>query len=523
MHGLSSYFSNWCFSADPAVARLRLELAAAQAEVVRLRLYAAELETGRALDKARLAELKIECGKLKQENGGLASANALHQTRLALNSTNSSKPPSSDGLRKKPATLNLRKKTGKMPGGQPKHKGHNLKWNDNPGIINNCKLGLCVCGHDVSGVATEQVAARQVHDIPPPPALEVTEHRVHSAICPNCGTKVVGQFPPGVDGPVQYGPRISSWIIYFACEQYIPLKRLASTMQALFGVKISEGTLVNKMRRFAGLVDAPVERILELLSEGMLLHLDESGMRSNGSLHWLHVASTRWLTYYFFHEKRGCDAFNELGLLPLFKGKAVHDFWKAYFDYDDIIHCLCVAHLLRELKLAHEQYHQAWAERMIELLVEAHDTAKVTREAGIDRIAPDILAEFQARYKSIVNDGKIENNLPAGKIAPGKRGAPQPKPVNLLARFECYEEAIFRFASDLSVPFDNNQAERDIRMGKLREKISGTFRGKDGGKNFFTIKSYLSTAKKQAVDVAAAIHGAFTGTPLMPQMEPNSS
>ena len=525
MQGLALYFFHRrpAAVADPAVAGLRRELADAQAEAARLRLYAAELETGRALDKTRLTELEIAYDKLKQENGRLASANNLCQARFALNSTNSSKPPSSDGLRKKPAIPNLRRKTGKLPGGQPEHKGHNLKWKDNPGIINDCKPGFCVCGHDVSGVATEQFAARQVHDIPPPPPLEVTEHRAHSAICPKCGAKVVGQFPAGVDGPVQYGPLISSWIIYFACEQYIPLERLAATMKALFGVKISEGTLVNKMRRFAGLVDAPVERILELLSEGMLLHLDESGMRANGSLHWLHVASTRWLTYYFFHDKRGCDAFNELGLLPLFKGKAVHDFWKPYFDYDDIIHCLCVAHLLRELKLAHGQYHQAWAERMIELLVEAHDTAKAAREAGIDRIATDILAEFKARYKNIVKDGKIENHLPDGKIAPGRRGAPQPKPVNLLARFECYEEAIFRFASDLSVPFDNNQAERDIRMGKLREKISGTFRGKDGGKNFFTIKSYLSTAKKQVGDVASVIHGAFTGNPFMPQMEPNSS
>jgi len=503
---------------------LHLQLADALVEVARLRALNSKLEARNSKlqsENLRLTEVNAtvitENTRLAQENTKMAVEAAQLRAKSALNSTNSSKPPSSDGLHKK-TVKNLREKTGRKPGGQPNHEGHHLKWCDQPREIRDHRPLLCTCGCCLDGIPTTQTAARQVHDIPPPPPVEVTEHRIHSGTCPQCGAKFSGEFPEGVDGPVQYGPRFSSWIIYLACEQYIPLERLSATLLALFGIKISEGTIVNKMRKFAGLVDVPVKRILELLAEQSLLHLDETGLRANGSLHWLHIGATQWLTYYFLHDKRGGDAFDELGLLLLFKGKVVHDFWKPYFDYEDLIHCLCVAHLLRELKLADEQYHQAWAEPMITLLVEAHDAAKIARAAGLDRLDANLLEQFTARYRDIVNAGRLENNLPAGNIVPGKRGAPQLKPVNLLARFDAYESSIFRFAHDLTVPFDNNQAERDARMAKLRQKISGTFRGENFGAYYFKIKSYLSTAKKQARNVADAILDAFMNDPFMPQL-----
>ncbi len=504
---------------------LHLQLVDALAEVARLRALSSKLEAqNRKLqgENLRLIEVNAtvitENTRLVQENTKMAAETAQLRAKSVLNSTNSSKPPSSDGLRKK-TVKNLRKKTGRKPGGQTKHEGHHLKWCDHPGEILDHRPLMCTCGCCLAGIPTTQAAARQVHDIPPPPPVEVTEHRIHSGICPRCGAKISGKFPEGVDGPVQYGPRFSSWIIYLACEQYIPLERLSATLMALFGIKISEGTIVNKMRKFAGLVDVPVKRILDLLAEQALLHVDETGIRANGTLHWLHITATQSLTYYLLHDKRGAEAIDELGLLPLFKGKVVHDFWKAYFDYEDLIHCLCVAHLLRELKLADEQYHQAWAEPMITLLVQAHDAAKAARAAGLDRLDAKLLKQFTARYKDIVHAGRLENNLPAGNIVPGKRGAPQIKPVNLLARFEAYESSIFRFAHDLTVPFDNNQAERDARMAKLRQKISGTFRGATFGADYFKIKSYLSTAKKQLGDVTAAIHDAFMYDPFLPQQE----
>ena len=489
-----------------AAKRSKAELAAAMAE----------LEAENAKLRFRLAESEVENLRLRKENDDL-------KAKITLNSGNSSNPPSSDGLRKKPVPSSLRKRTGRKSGGQMNHLGHNLNPKKVPDHIVDHKPKFCTCGCDLREVPMEQTAARQVLDLPPPPPLDATEHRVYGGVCPKCGTKVAGQFPAGVDGPVQYGPRLSALLIFLHGEQYIPLERLTATMSAMFNVSLGEGTIVNKMRKFAGLVKEPVERIFELLAEGELVHLDETGMRASGSLHWLHVASTRWLTYYHLHSKRGTDAFEGIGLIPLFKGKAVHDFWKSYFDYGDIIHCLCVAHLLRELKLAHEHYSQKWAERMIELLVEAHDACKEARQAGMKNLAAAVLAKFKASYKAIVAAGKQENNIRGGTIAVGKRGAPQTKPVNLLARFDIYDDAIFRFAEDLTVPFDNNQAERDIRMAKLRQKTSGTFRSKENGKDFFMTRSYISTVKKQTGEIIDAIQSAFEGKPFMPEMAPANS
>ena len=486
------------------LARLRARLPVLEQENANLKLAVSELTVENATAKATIHRLEQEKEQLR--------------VKLAADSSNSSKPPSSDGLRKKKQIPNLRQKTGRKSGGQPKHKGHHLKPHAHPDKIIHHLPTICACGCRVEGVLTTPAAARQVHDIPEPQPLVVTEHRVHSCTCPRCGAKVRGTFPSGVDGPVQYGPRLSSWMVYFCCEQYVPLERMSELLFALFGVKISEGTIVNKLHKCAEMVKLSVEQVLELLGEQFLIHVDETGMRAVGSLHWVHIVVTHSLTYYFLHAKRGADAFEELGLLPLFKGKCVHDFWKSYFDYPDIVHCLCVAHLLRELKMAHEQYHQKWAERMISLLIDAHDAAKAVRTAGGDKLDKKQLASFNRRYKEIVDAGRIENSIPAGPLAAGKRGSPQPKPGNLLARFEAYETEIFRFANDLSVPFDNNAAERAARMAKLKQKISGTFRGATTGEAFFQTKTYTATAKKQAVSTFDAIHRAYQGNPFMPRM-----
>jgi len=471
--------------------------------------------------EARLALISHDNERLAQMNEALDKENKVLRARLSMNSSNSSTPPSKDGYRKKTKPVSLRKKTGRKTGGQPGHPGKTVEWSKNPDKIEPHMPGPCECGCHAKDIPCELQMSRQVHDLPPPPVIEVTEHQVFGGKCPICGRMVRGSFPEGVDGPVQYGPRINSFAIYLAYYQFVPLERAAETIRELFGVSLSEGTIVNMLRKFAEAVKGPVDRIWELLLDGDLIHFDETGMRALGKLRWLHVASTKLLTHYFIHDKRGGDAFEKIGLLPLFKGKAVHDFWKPYLAYEDIIHCLCVAHLLRELKMAHEQFGQKWAGRMIDLLVKTHDAAKAAREAGHLELGADAIAQIESEHAAIVREGLAENGISLDQLASGRRGAAKTKPVNLLARFHEHADDILRFAKDLSVPFDNNLSERDVRMCKLRDKISGTFRGEDGGADFFKFRSYISTARKNSIKVLDAIAGAIMGKPFMP--EPNSS
>lgn len=470
---------------------------------------------------ARLAEIEARLALISHDNERLAKENKELRARLSQNSSNSSKPPSQDGYNKKPKPVNLRKKIGRKTGGQPGHPGKTIEWSATPDSIERHLPDPCQCGHHADEALYEFLMARQVHDLPPPPKIEVTEHQVFGCKCPCCGRMLRGVFPEGVDGPVQYGKRINAIAIYLAYYQFVPLERCAEAMRDLFGIRLSEGTIVNMLRKFSEAVKGSVDLVWELLLDSDVVHFDESGMRALGRLRWLHLASTKELTYYRIHDKRGGEAFDGIGLLPLFKGKAVHDFWKPYLTYEDIIHCLCVAHLLRELKMAHEQYGQRWAERMIELLVKAHDLTKSARAEGRSSLAKTVLGGLERKYASIIREGLAENGLKMDQLASGRRGAGKTKPINLLARFNEHEPDILRFAKDMSVPFDNNLAERDIRMGKLRGKISGAFRGKDGGADFFNIRSYISTARKNAVNVFDAIIGAFAGKPFIPQ--PNSS
>jgi len=459
--------------------------------------------------------------ELEAANGKLEAEVVKLRAQVKTDSSNSSKPPSKDGY-KKPKPVNLRGKSGRKPGGQPGHPGTTLKRSDTPDKVERHVPGVCKCGCDLRGVVGEVVASRQEHDLPPPPPrLVVTEHQVVEMVCPHCGKKNRGRFPKDITGSVQYGPRLTANVIHVCYYELTPLERSVELFRELFGVSLGEGTVVNMLRRFSKLVKGPVNKIWDMLVMSDLLHFDETGMRANGSLRWVHLASTELLTYYFIHDKRGAEAIEAVGLMPLFKGKAVHDFWKPYFTFEDVVHCLCVAHLLRELKMAHEQYAQKWAGDMIGLLVRAHDMAKLAKSAALTSLAPDAIDSIEAEYKVIVGRGMAENKLKAGELARGKRGAAKTKPVNLLARFHGHLEDILRFAKDLSVPFDNNLAERDIRFSKLRDKISGTFRGKDGGADFFRIRSYISTARKNAVSAFEAIFAALTGTPFVP--EPSSA
>lgn len=440
------------------------------------------------------------------------------EEQLAKNSRNSSKPPSTDGF-KKPAPKSLRKKGGRKSGGQPGHPGHTLKMADKPDHTEHHRVKHCACcGLSLANQTPAGVEKRQVHDLPPM-RLVVTEHRAETKLC-TCGHLNKAQFPPGINAPAQYGERIKAAAVYLKNYQFLPYQRTCEVLEDFFGCPLSEGTLANIISESHALAAAPVEKIKEGLVRAAVAHFDETGSRVEGRLWWLHSASTAGATYYDIHRKRGGEAFEDIGILPGFIGRAIHDFWKSYFAYD-CEHGLCNAHHLRELTFLHEQCQQDWAERMIECLMDIKKAVETVRPSQ-DHLAAKQIQDFEARYQKILEEGYAQNPLPRRPAsAKKKRGRPKKtKARNLLARLDGHRSEVLAFMYDFDVPFDNNLAERDIRMMKVQQKVSGTFRSEEGAKAFCRIRSYISTARKNSVGAMDALTRLFDGNPFVPEFNP---
>ena len=467
------------------------------AELIRLR---AANESLRADNESLRAEIE----GLQGENEGLRAANASLQQRVealerqvGLNSSNSGKPPSSDGQRKprKPRrSQSTRGGSDKPSGGQPGHPGTTLKQTADPDHIETHRPARCAdCGAALTAADSVSYARRQVFDLPPPPRVEVTEHRAHTCQCPACGHRTRAEFPENVRGPVQYGPRIKAMTVYLQNWHLLPEDRLAELFLDLHGVDISAATLANITRQAAEGWRACSERIRDLLvaADGPK-HLDETGFRITACGQWLHVLCTRWLTFYRTSERRG-------SLLAGLRGCLVHDHWKPYFTVPDVQHALCNAHHLRELEALAELDGEAWARPMQDLLRMASRAAGIAAEEGWT-LPPDLVAWFEQRYDRFVAEALeyhegLEPLRPAGK---GRKGRPKRRPGhNLALRFRDFKTETLRFLHEPGVPFTNNQAERDLRMMKLRMKISGAFRSAQGAADFATLRSVLSTAQKQ--------------------------
>lgn len=434
------------------------------------------------------------------------------KAQLSKNSRNSSKPPSSDGMNK-PKPQSLREKSGRNPGGQDGHKGETLEMKEEPDKVIVHRAERCEeCSGSLKGVAVTGVERRQVFDLPPV-SLEVVEHRAEQKECPTCGCMNTATFPDGVNAPVQYGPTVRSIAVYLQQYQFLPYERTSELMQDLFGVSIGTGTLAKVMLDCAERIEPVVEKIKGIVQSSPVAHFDESGVSVEGKLQWLHSASTDKATYYDIHPKRGCEAMDDIGILPGFDGRAIHDFWKAYLEYE-CDHGFCNAHLLRELVFAHEELGQRWAKKMIGFLLKIKEKVGTAKS---DCLSEDSIRRFEKRYRRILKMGDAETPLPPSTSCKRKRGRPKKdKARNLLERFERYPREILAFMYDFHVPFDNNLSERDIRMIKLRQKISGTFRSAEGGKAFCRIRSYISTARKNAVNVIEAIKSVFAGQPFIP-------
>ena len=437
-----------------------------------------------------------------------------HETRikaledqLAKNSQNSHKPPSSDGLTKK--TRSLRQKGQRKVGGQKGHHGHTLKRVANPDSVELHKVDHCCgCGCSLENIAAQAYESRQVFDVPPVKIL-VTEHQAEIKTCPNCHMSTKGDFPEGVTQPVQYGSRLKGQAVYLMNQHLIPYERTCEIFGDFYDHPISAGTLFNFNQACFQNLEKPVEYIKNRITASPVVHFDETGLRSAGKGHWLHSAGTEEYTYYAVHQKRGKEAMNDIGILPDFTGTAIHDCWQSYLTYEQCAHGLCNAHLLRELNFLIEQDAQRWAEKMKRLLLTIKKTiasAKADRKTRLDKAQ---IKDFELKYRDIVAEGFKENP----EYPCRKKRKKRTKAQNLLRRLEGHMREQLAFMYDFAVPFDNNLAERDIRMVKVQQKISGCFRTTDGAKVFSRIRSYISTARKQGQNVLNALQAVFDGNP----------
>jgi transposase len=432
------------------------------------------------------------------------------EAQLRKDSHNSSKPPSSDGLAKKPKSL--RESSGRNPGGQAGHEGTTLKRVATPDVTVRHPLPKhCArCGAHLGAQADALIEdRRQVFDLVQP-VVQVTEHLGYELLC-RCGQHHRSIFPANVTAPVQYGPVIKSTLVYLTQGQLLPMERTAQIVSDLFGVKLSAGSVHTSIVQAAQTLAPSVMQIGAAVIASPVVHFDETGQRVGARLRWLHSAGTPLLTWYGAHDKRGKIAMDDFGILPIFKGVAVHDGWASYRDYA-CTHALCNAHHLRELIFLEETTEQTWPRKMIKFLRRAKAQADAAKRAQRP-LASAQLTALRRQYKVILAQGEADNpRLARAKIK--QRGRIKQSPAtNLLLRLREHADDVLRFLTDARVPFDNNLAERDIRMPKLKQKTSGCFRTVTGAESFCTIRSYLATLRKQGRNVFHALTLAFQGNP----------
>ena len=459
-------------------------------------------------DAARLAGYEAIIAELRAQNAALVVRVAELERQLGLNSGNSGKPPSSDGLKKPARVSSLRERSGKRTGGQKGHPGRTLSRSETPDATVDYFPEVCGgCGAALSEAMAADHIARQVFDLPEPRPLVVTEHRAHQCQCPACGARTRAAFPEGVVAPVQYGARIAAFVVYLLHWQFLPEKRLARLMAELFGVSLTTATIASMSQGCASRFQGFAAAVRDQVAAAPVKHLDETGFRIGGRTQWLHIASTVLLTSYRMSPKRGSLPQGVAGIV-------VHDHWKPYYTLKGVLHALCNAHHLRELKALVEIEREDWARKMQILLRRTCHATNLAREQGV-QLPPGFIALVQRRYDAILAQGfAFHEAQPAlvrasGK-AKGRRGrTPRRVGHNLLLRLSTRKHDVLRFLSDPAVPFTNNLAERDARMMKLRQKISGGFRCEQGATDFGIIRSVLSTARKQGWDLLRTL----TATP----------
>lgn len=474
-------------------------------------------------DQERLAELEAENAQQREQIATLLARVQELEARLAKDSHNSSKPPASDGLKRQLLrTRSLRRKSGKQPGGQLGHSGETLHLVATPDTLiehrpTHCSACQTLLEDGVDGAATPESVARerrQVQDLPPI-RLHVTEHQALHVRCPACQQVTAGAFPAAAPSRAQYGPRLRALAVYLVAQQFVPYARTRDLLADLTGARLSVGTLVEWGQQSAEAARPVEEELKAALQRAPVLHSDETGVRRSGRLAWAHVASTPRLTHYAIHAKRGSEATSAIGILPGYRGVSVHDGWKPYQAHTACRHALCNVHHLRELTFVEEHNQQPWDRDLKDLLLEIRAATEQARAPGLTQLPMSQRDVFVVRYKQLLAVGLAANPPPPRR--PRHRGRLKQSPTrNLLERFWLGQEQVLAFLDDLTIPFDNNQAERDLRLLKTQQKISGGFRSDPGSEAFARLCSYLSTLRKQGVTLLGALQTLFTDSPLYP-------
>jgi len=459
-----------------------------------------------------------ELEQLRQENTALRAQVALLSERisvleakLAKDSHNSHLPPSSDRFQRQPKSL--RKRSGKKPGGQAGHPGSTLMLSETPDLVIVHPVEHCQhCQRDLREVESLQVERRQVLDLPPKRVV-VIEHQAQRKCCPSCHEMSSAPFPQDVRAPVQYGAALGAVGVYLVQQQLLPYERASEVIEDLLGPPMSVGTLQGLVARCDEQL-APVEQqIKAALSRAEVLHQDETGLYVAGRRHWMHVSATEQLTHYAVHLKRGKEALDAIGILKDFQGVSVHDGWGSYWQFL-CQHALCNVHHLRDLTFLDEERQQAWAGEMKELLLDIKAAVAQARAEGRSSLHPLEVADWKTRYGALLAEG-YQANPPDPPPKTGKKGRrKQSAARNLLDRLSKHQEAVLLFLDNFAVPFDNSLAERDIRMVKVQQKISGCFRSPAGAQAFCRIRGYLSTLRKQGLPVLTTLEQTLLGHPV---------
>jgi len=437
------------------------------------------------------------------------------EARLNQDSHNSHKPPSSDGPAKLPPRRSRRKRSGKKSGGQVGHPGATLMQVKHPDTIITHRAPTCPqCQTSLASAPVVGHTRRQVVDLPTT-RPQVTEHQALRVCCPQCQTVTAGQFPPDVTQPAQYGPGVKALAVYLQTYQHLPFERTQEYFRDVHQLNLSEGTLATAQALCAATLTPVESAIRGAVIHAPVANFDETGLRTDGHTDWLHVACTPDLTYYALQPQRGRAAMDAIGILPAFKGIAVHDALSGYFGYA-CGHSLCNAHLLRDLTAVSELTRQHWPAHLTALLLKIKATVERARDAGQTQLPPRRLKDFTAQYEQLVKSGLRANPPPKPT---GRVGRPAQGPIrSVLLRLKTRASAVLAFMHDFRVPFDNNRAEQDVRMLKVKQKVSGCFRSRAGAEIFCRIRGYLSTMRKQGHNALAVLTSVFTGQPTMPAL-----
>jgi len=443
----------------------------------------------------------------------LRAENAELRRQLGQDSRNSSRPPSTDSPFDKPAPKSLRRRSGRKPGGQPGHPGTTLRQVADPDEVVVHEPHACRdCGQGLAGRPVSGLTRRQLFDIPPV-TVKVSEHRLIEREC-LCGTRTRAEAPAGVDGPVQYGPRIAAIIVYLYVGQFLSKKRTTQALAELFGTPVSQGTVAAVTARAADGLDNFLDVVRLRIAAAPVAHFDETGLRVEGKLRWVHSASTGKYSLIIVHDKRGTAAMDAAGVLPAFTGVAVHDAWAPYDTYTAATHALCNAHVLRELRAVTDQNpagEWCWAEQAADALLDLKnlvDAVLAATPATLSGLDPTAVTDALHRYRSAVRIGAATTAERATKL--------QAKHHALARRLINREDDYLRFTTNPAVSFDNNAAEREIRMIKVRQKVSGCLRTLTGAEQFCAIRSYLATARKHDIGFFHALTTLAEGQAWMP-------